>query len=310
MEVTRTVKAPQRALHADRDVRPRLAHDDLVRRAEPEPAHLPGPAHRGRRSRQPHRLRRAERVRRRASARRRSCACRGSTPGSRKPNYLPGDVASIHIATDEPTLDDARLPVGAGDRWSPTPTTSSPASRSTRSRSTLDWRRWRAGRTRSRSASRPPRAASTTSQFAGPDGRVGYAPFVVRPAILGQTSRVLVVLPTNTWQAYNFQDVERRRLRRHLVRRPAEPQRRPRHAHTSRAARRLASTATTCRSCTGCTGPARRAEFISDSDFDQIATGDATRATLRPDRLRGARGVRDAARVRRRRSASAISAAT
>jgi hypothetical protein len=44
-------------------------------------------------------------------------------------------------------------------------------------------------------------------QFTGPDGRVGYAPFVVRPTSLGLTSRVLVVLPTNTWQAYNFQDV-------------------------------------------------------------------------------------------------------
>jgi hypothetical protein len=30
---------------------------------------------------------------------------------------------------------------------------------------------------------------------------------VVRPTSLGLTSRVLVVLPTNTWQAYNFQDV-------------------------------------------------------------------------------------------------------
>jgi hypothetical protein len=32
-----------------------------------------------------------------------------------------------------------------------------------------------------------------------------YAPFVVRPSRLG-TSDVLVVLPTNTWQAYNFED--------------------------------------------------------------------------------------------------------
>jgi hypothetical protein len=38
------------------------------------------------------------------------------------------------------------------------------------------------------------------------DGRVGYAPFVVRPAQLGATSRVAVVLPTNSWQAYNFYD--------------------------------------------------------------------------------------------------------
>ncbi len=32
-----------------------------------------------------------------------------------------------------------------------------------------------------------------------------YAPFVVRPHRLGE-HRVLVVLPTNTWQAYNFED--------------------------------------------------------------------------------------------------------
>jgi N,N-dimethylformamidase beta subunit-like, C-terminal len=36
------------------------------------------------------------------------------------------------------------------------------------------------------------------------DGRVGYAPFVLRPA--APTSRVAVVMPTNTWQAYNFHD--------------------------------------------------------------------------------------------------------
>lgn len=36
------------------------------------------------------------------------------------------------------------------------------------------------------------------------DGRVGYAPFILRPA--APTSRVAVVMPTNTWQAYNFFD--------------------------------------------------------------------------------------------------------
>jgi hypothetical protein len=37
------------------------------------------------------------------------------------------------------------------------------------------------------------------------DGRVGFAPFVLRPRRLG-TSRVAVVLPTLTWQAYNLRD--------------------------------------------------------------------------------------------------------
>jgi hypothetical protein len=38
------------------------------------------------------------------------------------------------------------------------------------------------------------------------DGRIGFAPFVVRPARLGATSRIAVIVPTNTWQAYNFYD--------------------------------------------------------------------------------------------------------
>jgi len=37
------------------------------------------------------------------------------------------------------------------------------------------------------------------------DGRVGYAPLILRPKTLG-AHRVAVVLSTNTWQAYNFLD--------------------------------------------------------------------------------------------------------
>ena len=37
------------------------------------------------------------------------------------------------------------------------------------------------------------------------DGRIGYAPLIVRPANLG-ASRIAVVMPTMTWQAYNFYD--------------------------------------------------------------------------------------------------------
>jgi hypothetical protein len=39
-----------------------------------------------------------------------------------------------------------------------------------------------------------------------PDGRLSYAPFIVRPRVFGSQSRVAVVLSTNTWQAYNFED--------------------------------------------------------------------------------------------------------
>jgi hypothetical protein len=40
-----------------------------------------------------------------------------------------------------------------------------------------------------------------------PDGRAGCAPFVLRAATPGPT-RVAVVLPTNTWQAYNLDDAD------------------------------------------------------------------------------------------------------
>ena len=40
------------------------------------------------------------------------------------------------------------------------------------------------------------------------DGRLGYAPFIVRPKSFGATSRIAVVLATNTWQAYNFWDAD------------------------------------------------------------------------------------------------------
>jgi hypothetical protein len=43
------------------------------------------------------------------------------------------------------------------------------------------------------------------ARLAAPGGRVGYAPFVLGPARLGM-QRIAVVLPTRTWQAYNFRD--------------------------------------------------------------------------------------------------------
>ncbi len=39
------------------------------------------------------------------------------------------------------------------------------------------------------------------------DGRLGYAPFVVRPRRLG-SARIAVIFPTNTWQAYNLRDMD------------------------------------------------------------------------------------------------------
>jgi hypothetical protein len=43
------------------------------------------------------------------------------------------------------------------------------------------------------------------AELTAPRGRVGYAPFVLHPRHLGE-NRVAVVMPTQTWQAYNHRD--------------------------------------------------------------------------------------------------------
>jgi hypothetical protein len=124
-----------------------------------------------------------------------------------RPNYAAGQVAGLHIATDEPSLELKFFHVGpdevityADNQLAGIDIGQPPIE--------LLWRRW-LSRPRDITV-RIPNVPSGLyyAQLTGPDGRVGYAPFVVRPAQLGATSRVLVVLPTNTWQAYNFQDVD------------------------------------------------------------------------------------------------------
>ena len=128
----------------------------------------------------------------------------GIDAGFTQQSYAPGQAAAIRVATDAETLTMQTFRVGperevvyadnqlAGvpmDEASPAP--------------------WpgRADRTRTI----PFRVGLWPSglyyvSFTSPDGRIGYAPFVVRPFRLGATSRVLVVLPTYTWQAYNHWD--------------------------------------------------------------------------------------------------------
>ncbi len=130
----------------------------------------------------------------------------GIDAGFSKPNYLPGDVAQIHIATDAQSLSERVFQSGpekvvtyADNQFAGVEVDEGPTE--------IDWSAWRS--VTHTITFRVPDLPSGLYyvQFTAADGRVGYAPFVVRPVILGQTSRVLVVLPTNTWQAYNFQDV-------------------------------------------------------------------------------------------------------
>jgi hypothetical protein len=130
----------------------------------------------------------------------------GVDAGFAQPSYLPGDLAQIHIATDAQSLTlrvfhsgPEQVVTYADNQFAGVEVDEGPTS--------LDWSAWR---------NKPHTIAFHVPdlpsglyyvELTAADGRVGYAPFVLRPALLGQTSRVLVVLPTNTWQAYNFQDV-------------------------------------------------------------------------------------------------------
>ena len=189
-----------------------------------------------------------------------------------KPNYLPGELAHIRVATDAPSLTVKLFQSGpeqvvtyADNQMAgvEVPETSS----------TIDWSAWRS--TPHTIDFHVPNVVSGLYyvQFGAPDGRVGYAPFVVRPAVLGQTSRTLVVLPTNTWQAYNFQDPDGDGYGNTWYAGPPNRTVDLSRVYTARGA------------------PPRfyrydlpflhwfywsgkSAEFISDSDFDSIATGD------------------------------------
>jgi hypothetical protein len=110
------------------------------------------------------------------------------------------------------------------------------------------------------------------ARLTAPDGRVGFAPFVVRPRVPGQ-ARVAVVLPTYTWQAYNFRDVDGdgvgdtwyadRRLHVVALRRPFLDRGVPPHyrGYDAGFAHWLASSG-------------RAADVLADEDLDRVASGE------------------------------------
>ena len=140
------------------------------------------------------------------------------------------------------------------------------------------------------------------------DGRVGYAPFIVRPRRLG-TNRVAVVLATNTWAAYNFADADgdgwgdswyvTGRHRSVDLQRPFLDFGVPFRFHDWD----LEFIAWLNR-----TG--RHVDFLSDDDLDAVASGDELARRYDLVVFPGSRGVRDAARVRRDRALPRRSAAT
>jgi hypothetical protein len=196
----------------------------------------------------------------------------GIDAGFGRPSYAPGQLARIHVATDAPALTMRVFHAGpeqvvtyADNQLAGVEIDQAPVQ--------VDMSRYR---NRPRSVLfRVPDVPSGFYyvQLGSADGRIGYAPFVVHPTQLGATGRVLVVLPTNTWQAYNFQDVNGNGygdtwyagppnltvdLSRTYIARGVPP--------------RFYRYDLPFLHWLYWSG--KSAEFISDSDFDQIASGD------------------------------------
>ena len=128
----------------------------------------------------------------------------GIDAGFTKRSYAPGESAELRLATDARLL---RLQVFAYQ--SPGRPSEQDVKTSGLAKTGPIRVDWRAHRDRP-ALLRVVRAGDWPSglyflRATAADGRVGYAPFIVRPRRLG-TNRVAVVLATNTWAAYNFAD--------------------------------------------------------------------------------------------------------
>ena len=120
----------------------------------------------------------------------------------------------------------------------------------------------------------------------------------IRPTTLGERSRVAVVMPTNTWQAYNFRDSRRQRLGRHLVREGRTEHRRARpDVHPPRACRRNGAS-TTSTSSAGSHATGKQPDFVTETDLEIDPHRRRADPALRLRPLPRPHRVRDAARVR------------
>jgi hypothetical protein len=121
-------------------------------------------------------------------------------------SYAPDRLASLRIATDEPSLTMQVLKTGpehfvtyADNLLEGVPVTQ-PV--------TLAWGAYRDAPHSVTVAIGDWPSGLYYAKLTAADKTIGYAPFVVLPAALGAASRVAVVLPTNSWAAYNFYDAD------------------------------------------------------------------------------------------------------
>lgn len=128
----------------------------------------------------------------------------GIDAGFLEPSYAPGQEAAVLVSTDAKTLTFQVFAYGGGAFPSIRDTRTSGQAMTSAAR--VDWSAHR----NAPAAIRVVRPGDWPSglyflRVSASDGRVGYAPFIVKPRTLG-SHRVAVVLATQTWQAYNFAD--------------------------------------------------------------------------------------------------------
>jgi hypothetical protein len=180
-------------------------------------------------------------------------------------SYAPGSLATLEVKTPVRRLDLQILRAGAERGWSSVGRAWGPVRHIRFRRAGENTVRvrlgaWSSGLYFARLTLRSPKRAE-------------FAPFVLRPDVLGR-SRVAIVLPTYSWQAYNFYDANgdgrgdswyADPVHRHsvLLGRPFAYDGKPPHYRTQQRGflRFLVHTG-------------RQADYLTDEDLEQVATGD------------------------------------
>jgi N,N-dimethylformamidase beta subunit-like protein len=120
-----------------------------------------------------------------------------------EPSYVAEQLAPLRIATDAPSLTLQFFHAGPEHVFTGADNVMNGVA--VGSEVSLDWKDKQNGPAIARLGLGPWPSGLYYAQLTAPDGRVGYAPFVLRPAAIG-AHRAAVILPTSTWQAYNFWD--------------------------------------------------------------------------------------------------------
>jgi hypothetical protein len=121
-----------------------------------------------------------------------------------QPSYAPGQRAFLRIASDAPELTMQIFRVGGEEQ--PTYLANELSGLPIAAPIVLPWLRYGSAPRTIHLRVGAWRSGLYYALLQTPDGQKGYAPFVVRPALLGFQSRIAVILPTTTWQAYNQYD--------------------------------------------------------------------------------------------------------